>query len=197
MNPESVPGSPASSRAASSSPVPGSTNNGPVRVNLGCGNKVREGFFGADLYPCEAADLLCDLTKPLPFGESTVDEFLLDNCIEHVRDIPALMRELVRAAKSGASITVITPHFTSASSWRDPTHVHHLSVFSFDHFGKDSVRHYMGGGVRIVKRHLSFGGGLLGLTGRLLFAISVEGWEKSWCFVFRASTIRWELRVEK
>lgn len=170
---------------------------GPVRVNLGCGHRRREGFLGADLHPCEAADLLCDLARPLPFGEGTVDEFLLDNVIEHVPDLPALMRELVRAARPGARITVITPHFTSASSWRDPTHVHHLSVFSLDHFAKDSVRHYMGGGVAVAKRHLSFGGGPLGLVGRLLYAISPEGWEKSWCFVFRASTIRWELRVEK
>lgn len=171
--------------------------DGRVRVNLGCGNEVREGFLGADLYPCEAADLLCDLTRSLPFGDSTVDEFLLDNFIEHVPDIPALMKELVRAARPGASITIITPHFTSASSWRDPTHVHHLSVFSLDHFAKDSVRHYIGAGVRIVRRRLSFGGGLLGLAGRLLFALSPEGWEKNWCFVFRASTIRWELRIEK
>lgn len=169
----------------------------PVRVNLGCGNKPREGYLGVDLHPCEAAHLLCDLTRPLPFGESTVDEFLLDNFIEHVPDIPALMRELVRAARPGALITVITPHFTSASSWRDPTHVHHLSVFSMDHFAKDSVRHYTGGGVRVASRHLSFGGGPLGLVGRALFALSPEGWEKGWCFVFRASTIRWELRVEK
>lgn len=173
------------------------TSTTPIRINLGCGNKIRDGFFGVDLYSCAAANVLCDINRPLPFGASTIDEFFLDNVIEHVGDIPSLMRELVRAAKSGAYITVITPHFTSASSWRDPTHLHHLSVFSLDHFGKDSVRHYMGGGVEIVKRRLSFGGGQFGLLGRLLFAVSPQEWEKHWCFIFRASTICWALRVKK
>lgn len=168
----------------------------PMRLNLGCGNKRREGFVGVDRYPCEAADLLCDLGKPLPFATSSVDELHLDNVIEHVRDIPALMREIVRVAKPGARVTVVTPHFSSLASWRDPTHVHHLAWSSMEHFEKPSTAHYVGGGLATVSRRLSFGGGL-GLVGRAIFAISPDAWEKSFAFVFRASTLTFELRVEK
>lgn len=168
-----------------------------LKLNLGCGNTRRKGFYGVDRFPCAGADLLCDLEKPLPFADNSVDCYCLDNVIEHVRDIPALMAELVRCGKPGSRITIITPHFTSLSSWRDPTHVHHLSFFSFDHFSKPSVAHYMGGGVRILDRSLSFGGGFLGIIGRLLFHLNPESYERKLCFVFRASTLRFELVIEK
>lgn len=168
-----------------------------IRLNLGCGNKLRDNFFGVDRFACTGADVLCDLTRLLPFADSSVDEFFLDNVVEHIQDIPALVAELVRVGKPGARVTIITPHFTSLSSWRDPTHVHHLSYFSFDHFGKPSTAHYIGGGLRVVERHLSFGGGLGGIIGRLLFRISPDKYERKYCFVFRASTLRFELEVVK
>lgn len=168
-----------------------------MKINLGCGQKRIEGYVGADRYPCQGADVLCDLRWPLPFRDDSVDAYLLDNVIEHVADIPALMAEIVRTSRHGARVTIITPHFASWSSWKDPTHVHHLSFFSFDHFGKETVNHYMGGGVEIVSRRLSFGGGLAGLIGRLIFAFSPESFEKNYCFIFRPSTLRFELKVVK
>lgn len=166
-----------------------------IRLNLGCGNKAREGFVGVDRFPCAAAQLLCDLEARLPFRDGSVAELHLDNVIEHVRDIPAFMRELARVARPGARVTILTPHFSALASWRDPTHLHHLSWFSMDHFCKDLSRHYVGGGFRIVERRLSFVGGPLGLVARLLFALGPETYEKHFCFVFRASTLRFELEV--
>ncbi|MBV9469623.1 MAG: methyltransferase domain-containing protein [Abitibacteriaceae bacterium] len=168
-----------------------------MKLNLGCGNKRMPGFIGVDLYPCEAADILCDITGRLPFRDSSIDEIYLDNVIEHIRDIPALMKEVVRVSKNGAQMTIITPHLTSLSSWRDPTHVHHLSYFSFDHFEKASVTHYVGGGLKVVGRKLSFGGGVLGLTGRLIFTLSPKKYEEKYCFIFRASTLTFYLKVTK
>lgn len=169
--------------------------NKAICLNMGCGNKPVAGYLGVDRYPCAAVNVICDLSRPLPFSDNSVDGFLLDNVIEHVHDIPALMMEIARTGKRGAKVIVVTPHFTSLSSWKDPTHVHHLSYFSFDHFEKNSVSHYVGGGLRVASRRLSFGGGILGLIGRLLFALSAEQYEKKYCFMFRASTLRFELEV--
>lgn len=166
-----------------------------IRLNLGCGNKDRPGFIGVDRYPCDAARLLCDLGGRLPFREQSVAAVHLDNVIEHVADIPRLMREIARVCRPGARVTVLTPHFSAQASWRDPTHVHHLSWFSMDHFTKELSRHYAGGGYRLVGRRLSFVGGPLGLIARTLFWISAESYEKHFCFVFRASTLWFELEV--
>lgn len=167
-----------------------------MKLNLGCGNKRKEGYVGVDLFPCEALDLRCDITGRLPFADGSVEAVWMDNVIEHVIDIPALMKELVRVCRNGAGIEIVTPHFSSIASWEDPTHVHHLAYGSFAHFEQEAVAHYIGGGLKIEKRRLSFGG-ILGLIGRLIFGISPAAYEKHFCFVFRASSLRVTLRVEK
>jgi SAM-dependent methyltransferase len=167
-----------------------------MKLNLGCGNKRKDGFLGVDLYPCEAVDILANLEERLPFDNDSVSEMFLDNVIEHIHDIPALMKELHRISKPGGEIFIITPHFANMSSWVDPTHVHHLSYFSMEHFEKADVSHYTGGGFTILEKHLSFGG-VLGNIGRLIFLFSPRIYEKSWCFIFRPSTLRFKLRVDK
>ena len=169
-----------------------------MKLNLGCGGKRIEGYVGVDRYPTPAVDILSDITERLPFHDSTIEEIVLDNVIEHVPDIARLMREMHRVCRHGALIVIDTPHFTSLSSWRDPTHVHHLSYFSFDHFTREQVAHYTSAGHRfeIVERRLSFGG-LMGNIGRLIFWISPKAYEKNWCFVFRASTLSARMRVIK
>ena len=168
-----------------------------MRLNLGCGNKRRDGFVGVDLYPCEAAEVRADITGALPFKDDSIQAVHLDNVIEHIPDISKIMAEIARICTNGAEVTMITPHFTSLASWRDPTHVHHLSYFSFDHFAKADVAHYTGGGFEIAERKLSFGGGLMGLMGRFLCWMSPKAYERKWCFIFRASTLRFTLRVAK
>lgn len=167
-----------------------------MKINLGCGNKRKDGFIGIDCYPCEAVDILADLTKPLPFTESSIDEIWLDNVIEHMPNIPQLMGEIHRICRDGARVTIITPHFASLASWRDPTHVHHLSYFSMEHFERRAVSHYTGGGFRVVNKHLSFGG-LLGNIGRLIFLLSPNEYEKNWCFTLRPGTITFEMEILK
>jgi len=168
-----------------------------MKLNLGCGSKKQKGFVGVDRYFCDAVEVVCDITTPLPFSSDSVEEVLLDNVIEHVPDIAALMREVVQVCAEGATITIITPHFTAWASWRDPTHVHHLSYFSMDHFESGWLAEQMEGGVSVLKRRLSFGGGVMGLLGRLVFLISPKLYEKKFCFILRASTLRFVLRVVK
>ncbi|HYD50591.1 MAG TPA: methyltransferase domain-containing protein [Terriglobales bacterium] len=167
-----------------------------MKLNLGCGDKRKPGFLGVDQYRAGGVDVLADVTR-LPFADSSVDAFHLDNVIEHIPDMVGLVRELVRTGRPGAAIEVITPHFTAWASWRDPTHVHHLSYFSMDHFAHKWVADFAGARVRVASRRLSFGGGLMGLTGRLLFWLSPRQYEKKYCFIFRASTLCFRLEVVK
>jgi ubiquinone/menaquinone biosynthesis C-methylase UbiE len=167
-----------------------------MKLNLGCGNKPKVGFVGVDKYPCDAVDVIADLSKKLPFEDSTVEEIYMDNVIEHILDIPSLFEELNRICKPRAKITVITPHFASHASWKDPTHVHHLSYFSMNHFEKENVAHYTKGGLTVLEQKLSFGG-ILGNIGRMIFLISPREYESNWCFIFRPSTLKFILEVKK
>ena len=164
-----------------------------IKLNLGCGGKTVPGYVGVDLFPCDGARVRCDITRPMPFREGSVEGLLLDNVIEHVPDIAWLMGEMRRICKPGARIRILTPHFSSLSSWRDPTHLHHLSWFSIEHF--TGTRHYTPQGFRLVRRKLSFVGGPLGLVARILFAISPDAYEKHFCFVFRAGTLDFEVET--
>jgi len=167
-----------------------------LKLNIGCGNKKIEGYVGVDKFQCDAADYICDIeNEELPFNDNTVTGVILDNVIEHFRDIPSVINELIRVSAKGAIIKIITPHFSSLSSWIDPTHLHHLSYYSFDHFEKDNVSHYVGKGVKIKNKKLSFGGGLLGLIARLLFNINPKKYEQKYCFIFRASTLTIDIEV--
>lgn len=167
-----------------------------MKLNIGCGNKKIEGYVGVDKFQCDAADYICDIeNEELPFNDNTVTGVILDNVIEHFRDIPSVINELIRVSAKGAIIKIITPHFSSLSSWIDPTHLHHLSYYSFDHFEKDNVSHYVGKGVKIKNKKLSFGGGLLGLIARLLFNINPKKYEQKYCFIFRASTLTIDIEV--
>lgn len=168
-----------------------------MKINLGCGDKRVAGFLGVDRYRSAAAELLCDIERSLPLRDCSVDELHLDNLIEHVLDVSAFVRELVRVAKDGARITIITPHFSSLASWMDPTHLHHLSYDSMHHFEHEYLRESLPGRIAVTGRRLSFGGGFFGVLGRLFFALSPELYERKLAFVFRASTLRFELRVCK
>ncbi len=166
-----------------------------ICLNLGCGNKRLKNYLGMDRFPCGGADFIGDIMY-IPVKTSTVSKILLDNVIEHIFDIPALMRELYRICRNNAIITIRTPHFTSLSSWIDPTHIHHLSYFSIEHFTKKHVSHYTGKGFEIVDRKLSFGG-LWNLVGKLIFMISPKEYEKRWCFIFRAGTLTFKIKIKK
>lgn len=168
-----------------------------MKLNLGCGNKKVDGYVGVDRHPCDGAGVLCDLTKRLPFADGSIDGILAEDFIEHVLDIPALLMEVARICKQGARIVMTTPHYSSAASWRNPTHYHHLSWYSFDYVSKEKHKHYLGDGLKLVDRKLSFGGGVLDLLGKLFFSISPALWERKLCFVLRASTLRFELEVTK
>ena len=160
-----------------------------MKLNIGCGEKFLDGWVNIDKYPSNSSIFFGDIQQGLAYADSVVDEILLDNVIEHIQSVPDVMREAHRLLKSGGKIHIYTPHYTSHSSWRDPTHVHHLSFFSFDMFCKKRNGHYLGGALfEVVTKKLSFGGGL-SILGRMIFKISPELYERKFAFWFPASTL--------
>ncbi len=160
-----------------------------MKLNLGCGEKLLDGWVNIDKYPSSSSIIFGDIQQGLTYDDSVADEILLDNVIEHIQSIPDVMKEAHRLLKGGGKIHIYTPHYTSHSSWRDPTHVHHLSFFSFDMFCKERNSHYLGGALfKISKKKLSFGGGV-SLIGRLIFSLSPEIYERKFCYLFPASTL--------
>ena len=55
--------------------------------------KKRKKVFCTDSHPCEAVNVISDITNALPFLDGSVEDVWMDNVIEHVLDIP-LVNEL-------------------------------------------------------------------------------------------------------
>jgi hypothetical protein len=146
----------------------------PVKLDLGCGKRPKEGFIGIDSLDF-GQDFICDLgakvwypkfsQKPekgkivgnyipdylqgsakglvgltsLTFKADSVDEAHSSHFVEHL-DWPQrvnFFNELYRIMKVGATATIVTPHWTNACFYGDPTHKAPLSEWYVNYLNKD------------------------------------------------------------
>jgi len=111
-----------------------------LRVHLGCGRDIKEGWTNVDTVAGPGVDVVAnldDVTRvPLPFADDSVDEILGSHLLEHVRDPLALMQELHRIAKPGGSAVFNVPYGSSDDAFTDPTHVRPYFLDSFGYFSQ-------------------------------------------------------------
>jgi SAM-dependent methyltransferase len=105
-----------------------------TNLNLGCGTDIREDCINLDRSPLTGVDIVHDLAElPLPFPTARFGLIICQDVLEHV-DIVPMMRELHRILSPGGILEVRVPHFTSPSSYSDPTHLRAFSIETFDFF---------------------------------------------------------------
>ena len=104
-------------------------------LDLGCGNKLREGAVGIDFNDRTQATIIHDLNVfPYPIEAESFDEVYLDNVIEHLGSVIGVMEEVYRITAPGGRVKIIVPYFRSIWAAIDPTHTHPFAVNSFDYF---------------------------------------------------------------
>jgi SAM-dependent methyltransferase len=59
---------------------------------------------------------ICDVTRPLPFGDACVDFVVLAEVIEHLRNPYQVMRELNRILRPGGKLVLSTPNILNLKS---------------------------------------------------------------------------------
>lgn len=110
-----------------------------IRLNLGCGNDVREGYLNIDKYV--KADKQIELNRiPYPFRNDSVDEILALNLLEHLTNPYDVLIEWHRICKPGSFIILTVPHFSSGNAWSDIQHTRPYSVSAF--FNKDMQSYF-------------------------------------------------------
>jgi SAM-dependent methyltransferase len=110
-----------------------------VKINLGCGKHILDGWLNVDRVAGPGVGVVCDLGQPgrgLPFADGSFNELLLSHVLEHISDPLALMQELHRIARDGATLIVRVPYGSSDDAWEDPTHVRPYFLSSFSYFGQ-------------------------------------------------------------
>jgi SAM-dependent methyltransferase len=109
----------------------------PLRLDLGCGDRKRDGFVGVDVWAGPDVDVVCDLERyPWPWEDDSVDEIFCSHYAEHVREFSPFMDEVYRVLKVGATATIVGPYYTSMRSFQDPTHHSALSEARFLYYNR-------------------------------------------------------------
>jgi len=125
------------------------------KLNLGCGEDVKEGYVNMDFLKLEGVDVVHDLNKfPWPFKENEFDELYTNHVLEHLDDLGKVMTEIKRVCKPGSIINIRVPHFSCGVSYRDPTHKRLFSYFTWDYFTDDCF--YDLPKFKILERKLNF-----------------------------------------
>ena len=118
-----------------------------LKLNLGCGRNILEGWTNIDLQPGPGVNLIENLDylgpahenpfpAELPFENDVADEFLLSHVIEHISMPLDLMGELWRIAKPDARMVIRVPYGSSNDAYEDPTHVRNYFTGSFAYFAQ-------------------------------------------------------------
>ncbi|HLF28880.1 MAG TPA: methyltransferase domain-containing protein [Anaerolineae bacterium] len=184
-------------------------------LDVGCGNAKISGAIGIDFNPLTAADIVHDLNVyPWPLADSTFDRIVCSHIVEHVADLIRFMEEIHRIGQPGARVEIVTPHFSNRFSYTDPTHVRHLSLFSFDYFVQPAVfrpalisralethsplaEFYSQARFNKVRAHLRFARPFR-LTGIQRLANRFPAfYEAYWAFIFPARDLYFTLRIVK
>lgn len=112
-----------------------------TKLNFGCGKDIKNGYINADIIQFEGVNKTFDFNIfPYPFSDNDFDEILADNILEHLDDIPAVMRELHRITKNNGEIRIIVPYYNCYGAYNDITHKHYFSHLSFEPFYKKNAR---------------------------------------------------------
>jgi predicted SAM-dependent methyltransferase len=112
-----------------------------MKLNLGCGFNKKDGFVNVDKFDTCGPDLVMDLeVTPWRFETSEVDEVLFNHSLEHIGQSTdtflAIIKELYRVCKGGATIQVNVPHPRHDHFLEDPTHVRAVTPEMFNMFSK-------------------------------------------------------------
>lgn len=115
-------------RERTRTPMAPLSNARPRRLNLGCGNDRRPGYWNVDKYAAAKPDEVVDLEQlPWPFADDSADEVVLHHVLEHLGHSSdtflGILKELYRVCAPGGTVRITVPHPRHQDFLQDPTHV--------------------------------------------------------------------------
>ena len=106
-------------------------------LNIGCGNKKKDGWVNIDKRESCNPDIVADIEKGLKFAENSIDGIYASNILEHVKDLVSIMEDMYKVCKPDAKIIIIVPHYKSHHAFDDPTHCRFFTENTFQYFSQE------------------------------------------------------------
>lgn len=176
-------------------------------LSLGCGRVKRDfpeadratSIVGVDNDPHSDADIMHDLNQfPYPLEANSFDLIILQDVLEHLEDVPRVLQEVHRVGRSGATIRIRTPHYSSYYAFNDPTHRHYFGALFLNGFDVISPNPVYGGALFQIKSRKILFPRVWRMTGVAAMANTFPlRWEQLFAFVFRAENMLFELLAIK
>lgn len=113
-----------------------------IKLHLGCGRHHKKGYLNCDISKEVNPDKIVDLEKKLPFKEDSVEEIVIEHCLEHIKNLHQLLEEMYRVCHRGAHINIKVPYFSSESAFSTMTHIRFFTYTSFDFLDSRNPVHY-------------------------------------------------------
>jgi ubiquinone/menaquinone biosynthesis C-methylase UbiE len=121
--------------------------------------------------PLSGVNIVADLEKGLHFfDDASVDEIHSESFFEHIENLEALMREIVRVLKPGGRNYLFVPHFSNPMYYSDYTHRRFFGLYTFYYFSAQQDKlirkvpfFYTDIRVRVVYQRLRFASSFRGV----------------------------------
>lgn len=111
-----------------------------MKVNLGAGTDVLNGYVNHDVADLAGIDVVHDLNQyPWPWDDGSVQEIKMYDVLEHLNDFMRAMEEISRILASGGRCMVSVPYWNSWCAHADPTHKRGFHEITFRFFDPESV----------------------------------------------------------
>lgn len=168
-------------------------------LHLGSGKKYMPGATNVDLTPETGPDVVHDLNVlPWPFAESSFDEVHAYDVIEHLADVIKTLEEIHRVTRSGGTLTVHVPHYSSDGAFTDPTHRQYFSVRTFDYVTEGHPQaFYTRARFRVLERAIVFRPTVVNKLVHRLANRFPKDYEERWAWIFPAWFLFFQLEVVK
>jgi len=114
-----------------------------MKLNLGCGGDIREGYVNADKNRKSRKIKYCDIDERLCWEDNTFDEAIAFHILEHAKNREHIINELWRVCKPCSRIFVKVPHASNPRALTDLTHYSAWDSVTFDKFKPSHKRHYI------------------------------------------------------
>jgi len=110
---------------------------------------------GLDSRKLPTVDVQHDLEQtPLPFKDNSFDIVFSYGVLEHINNLPELVKEVYRILKNGGKFISFVPHFSTITAVCDADHIRFFSSQSFYTFDKDNEFNYFETNFKVKTRIL-------------------------------------------